>query len=58
LDEGGRDGEANHCPSRRIKAKTAALFSSKKFLQIFSDFPSPQIFKRMHRVLNIDENKN
>jgi len=35
-----------------------ALFSSQKILQIFSDSPSHQIFRRMHRVLNIDENKN
>jgi len=30
----------------------------KKILQNFSDFPSHQIFRRMHGVLNIDENKN
>jgi len=35
-----------------------ALFSSKKILQNFSDSPSHRIFKRMHEVLNIDENKN
>jgi len=35
-----------------------ALFSSQKILQNFSHFPSHRIFKRMHRVLNIDENKN
>ena len=37
---------------------TWALFTSQKILQNFSDFPSHQIFKRMHEVLNIDENKN
>ena len=35
-----------------------ALFSSQKLLQNFSDSPSHQIFRRMHRVLNIDKNKN
>ena len=29
-----------------------------KILQNFSDSPSHRIFKRMHEVLNIDENKN
>jgi len=29
-----------------------------KILQNFSDSPSHQIFKRIHEVLNIDENKN
>ena len=29
-----------------------------KILQNFSDSPSYQIFRRMHEVLNIDENKN
>jgi len=35
-----------------------ALFSSPKVLQNFSDSPSHRIFRRMHEVLNIDENKN
>ena len=35
-----------------------ALFSSSKILQKFSDFSSHRIFRRIHRVLNIDENKN
>jgi hypothetical protein len=35
-----------------------ALFGSQKILQNFSDSPSHQIFRRMHEVLNIDENKN
>jgi len=26
--------------------------------KIFQDFPSHRIFRRMHGVLNIDENKN
>ena len=30
----------------------------KKFCKKFSDSPSHRIFKRMHGVLNIDENKN
>jgi len=34
-----------------------ALFSSQKILQNFSNFPSHRIFRRMHGVLNIDENK-
>jgi len=37
---------------------TKALFSSQKILQNFSDSPSHRIFRRMHGVLNIDENKN
>ena len=35
-----------------------ALFSSQKLLQNFSDSLSHQIFRCMHGVLNIDENKN
>jgi len=35
-----------------------ALFSSQKILQNFSDFLSHRIFRHMHGVLNIDENKN
>jgi len=35
-----------------------ALFSSPKILQNFSDSPSHRIFRHMHGVLNIDENKN
>ena len=35
-----------------------ALFSSPKILQNFLDSPSHRIFRRMHGVLNIDENKN
>jgi len=34
------------------------LFSSQKILQNFSYFSSHRIFRRMHKVLNIDENKN
>ena len=41
---------------QKIFAK--ALFSSQKILQNFSDSPSHRIFRRMHGVLNIDENKN
>ena len=33
-----------------------AFFSSLKILQNFSDSPSHRIFRRMHGVLNIDEN--
>ena len=29
-----------------------------KILQNFLDFPSHRIFRRMHGILNIDENKN
>ena len=39
------------------KIQSAALFSSQKILQNFLDFPSHQIFRRTHKVLNIDENK-
>jgi hypothetical protein len=35
-----------------------ALFTSQKNLQNFSDSASHRIFRRMHGVLNIDENKN
>ena len=34
----------------------AALFTSQKILQNFLHFPSHRIFRRMHGVLNIDEN--
>jgi tRNA(Met) C34 N-acetyltransferase TmcA len=34
------------------------LFSSQKILQNFSHFPSYRIFRRIHGVLNINENKN
>jgi len=40
------------------KMQKLVLFSSQKNLQNFSDFPSHQIFRRMHEVLNTDENKN
>ena len=43
------------CPSGRW---TWALFSSQKNLQNFSDSPSHRIFRGMHEVLNINENKN
>ena len=35
-----------------------AYFSSQKILQNFSDSPSHRIFRCIHGVLNIDENKN
>jgi len=35
-----------------------ALFSFQKILQNFSDSLSHRIFRRMHKVLNIDKNKN
>ena len=41
--------------------KSATVSISQNFLQLnkaLKDSPSHQIFKRMHRVLNIDENKN
>ena len=41
-----------------IPVKTKALFSSQKNLQNFSHSLSHRIFRRMHWVLNIDENKN
>jgi hypothetical protein len=34
------------------------LFSSQKKLQNFLYFSSHQTFRRMYKVLNIDENKN
>jgi len=38
--------------------KDKALFSFQKILQNFSNSLSHRIFRRMHGVLNIDENKN
>ena len=35
-----------------------ALFTSQKILQNFSHSPSHRIFRCMHEILNIDENKN
>ena len=34
-----------------------ALFRFLKILQNFPDYPSHRIFRHMHKVLNIDENK-
>jgi len=44
-----------------LKINTPGFFrpcSSQKILQNFSYFPSHQIFRHMHEVLNIDKNKN
>jgi hypothetical protein len=41
-----------------IQISSKALFTSSQKPKIFKDFPSHRIFKRMHEVLNIDENKN
>ena len=49
----GEKGYRNGTPWR-----VKALFSSQKILQNFSDSPSHRIFRCMHGVLNIDENKN
>jgi len=35
-----------------------ALFTSTQKPKIFQNFPSHRIFRRMHGVLNINENKN
>ena len=43
---------------KKIRVRTKALFSFQKILQNFSDSPSHRIFRHMHGVLNIDENKN
>ena len=40
------------------KAYTKVLFSSQNILQNFLDYPAHRIFRLMHGVLNIDENKN
>jgi hypothetical protein len=40
------------------RIRIQALFSFSKILQNFSDSSSHRIFRRMHGVLNIDENKN
>ena len=45
-------------PRRAPAGSISALFSSPKILQNFSDSPSHRIFRRMHGVLNIEENKN
>jgi len=42
----------------RIVNECRALFSCLKILQKFSDSLLHRIFRRMHGVLNIDENKN
>ena len=36
----------------------SGLFSFQKFCKIFSDSLSHRIFRRIYKVLNIDENKN
>jgi len=41
-----------------VSFSSTALFTSQKILQNFSYFPSHRIFRRMHGILNIDENKN
>jgi len=41
-----------------MRPKIWALFSFQKILQNFLDSPSHRIFRHMHGVLNIDENKN
>ena len=43
---------------RRAGKATEALFSFQNLLQNFSDSSSHRIFRRIHRVLNIDKNKN
>jgi hypothetical protein len=43
---------------KKIIVIIMALFSSQKILQNVSHSPSHRIFRRMHEVLNIDENKN
>jgi len=45
-------------PSKSKQDMSKALFNSQKILQNFLDSSSHQIFRRMHEVLNIDENKN
>jgi len=52
------NGSAQHRPGQTVLLLYMALFSSSKILQNFSDSPSHQIFRRIHEVLNIDENKN
>ena len=52
-----RELNAHPCFGQENKM-SRALFSSQKILQNFSHFLSHRIFRRMHEVLNIDENKN
>jgi len=47
-----RDGDAGQPRDNK------ALFTSMQKLKIFQDSPSHRIFIRMHKVLNIDKNKN
>jgi len=39
-------------------ALKALFFNSTLKFKVFEDSPSHRIFKHMHRVLNIDKNKN
>ena len=43
---------------RLDRPHTEALFTSTQNPKFFQNFPSHRIFRRMHEVLNIDENKN
>jgi len=51
----GAETLVDHCLSA---GWSWALFTCQKILQNFSYSPSYRIFRRMHGVLNIDENKN
>jgi len=53
-----RWGATGHTMQGRLSFWLLALFSFPKILQNFLDSPSHRIFRRMHEVLNIDENKN
>jgi len=50
--------ESATVPKRKKFCKLNKALVLKKFLQNFSDFSSYRIFRGMHEVLNIDENKN
>jgi hypothetical protein len=41
-----------------VRKRTWVLFTSYQKPKNFQDFPSHRIFRYMHGVLNIDENKN
>jgi len=52
------DLEINENPPHVSHVDNKALFTSTQKPKIFEDSPLHRIFRRMHRVLNVDENKN
>jgi len=59
----GTPHPGSRCPgsfatTSALRRESRALFTCQKILQNFSHSLSHRIFRRMHEVLNIDENKN